>query len=93
MKNSTTKLEIFKALNKVFTSSLLDEFYAITIYRNDISLQGEFNNISVKDINSSFGINSNEWSVSDSGHIELNIDKDLFNVNGKGMTIRITLTA
>jgi hypothetical protein len=92
MDNSTTKLTIFKALNKAFTTELVDKFYSISLRNNEISLQGRFSQISIKDINNAIGTNSNDWSVKDSGYIEINLKEDFLIVDGKQIKIEITLT-
>ncbi len=96
MDNSTTKLTIFKALNKAFTTKLVDKFYSISLRDKEISLQGRFSQISIKDINTAIGTTSNDWSVSNSGYfvedIEINLKEDFLIVNGEQIKIEITLT-
>jgi len=92
MDNLTTKLRIFKALNKAFTAKLVDKFYSITLRDNEIALQGRFSQISIKYINSIIGTTSNDWCVSNSGYIESNLKKDFFVVDGIQIQVEITLT-
>ena len=73
MDNSTTKLTIFKALNKAFTTELVNKFYSISLRDKEISLQGRFSQISINNINSTIGTTSNDWNVKDSGYIEINL--------------------
>jgi hypothetical protein len=92
MDNSTTKLTIFKALNKAFTTELVDKFYSISLRDKEISLQGRFSQISINNINSTIGTTSNDWNVKDSGYIEINLKEDFLIVDGKQIKIEITLT-
>ena len=85
-------------LELVLTSELLEKFYCVSFDTCSVNLQGAFSNVKVVEINEAFKLTGSSlklWGVSRGGYVNLEMgsDTNLFQVDGKGYPLNITLTS
>jgi hypothetical protein len=83
--NATNQLKFnkMKANYKVLAKINVELFYAVTIYKWSIRLQGEQSSETIKYLNKVFNVS--KWTISESGYMEALIEVD-------GVKIEIVLT-
>lgn len=92
-----TKLQLLKSVEKALCSDILDSFYSVRISGlRDVELQGRYKPYTMEYVNKAFGLSMSDWSISDGGYIQLEIDgsteNKIFMVNEEQLILRITLT-
>jgi len=87
------KLDKLRLLEKGLTRDTLDKFYNISVGDYSIHIQGRYTSTLLTDVNESFDLTGNDWSVDDdNGYISCRLEDKMSSMELGNVIVEITLT-